>query len=69
MACGDQDGVDGIAAGAREVIASSRPSDLVWPMIGSMAFRRLSSRLIVGEVMPRVWAMMTLAFPPCLCPL
>ena len=33
---------------------SSLPSAFMCPMTGSMALRRLSSRLMVGEVMPRV---------------
>jgi len=57
VAGGHEDGVDRIAGGAGEVILLELcPSALVWPMIGSMAFRRRSSRLIVGDVMPRVWA-------------
>ena len=31
----DQDGVDGVAGGPGQAVASSRPSDLAWPMIGS----------------------------------
>jgi hypothetical protein len=29
----------------------------MWPMTGSMALRRLSSRLMVGETMLRLWLM------------
>jgi hypothetical protein len=57
VCCGDEDGVDGIACGAGEGIVFKQAIGFGGPIAGSVAFRPVSSRLILGEVMPRVWAM------------
>lgn len=57
VAGGDEQDVDGVVVLALEPAAFKFPSSFMWPMIGSMALRRRSSRSMVGAAMPRVWEM------------
>lgn len=52
VAGGDEGGILGISTAALRRFRSKRASDLVCPITGSMALRRRSSRLIIGEVPP-----------------
>ena len=48
VAGGGEDDVGGVAVGSGEIVSAHAVSVLAWPMTGSTAERRRSSRLIVS---------------------
>lgn len=59
MTGGDEEDVDSVTVGAGESVPFKFPSAFIFPITGSIALRRLSSLLIVGDVMPYVLEMYT----------
>lgn len=63
MTCGHEQRIDGVAIVPGRKFRSSLPSVFIWPMVGSMADRRFSSRRMVGVSPRRLPAIITDADP------